>query len=41
MDKYTIDQIVDAIMLASDEVIEAIQYMDQDMLKDVLMDFIS
>ena len=39
-DKYTIEQIVDAIIQASDDVVAAIQYEDRDMLEDALRDFL-
>lgn len=37
-EKYTIDQILDAITQADDEIVSAIQYQDRDMVRDVLMD---
>lgn len=39
-DKYTIEQIVDAITQADDEIVAAIQYQDADMVRDVLMDYL-
>lgn len=39
-EKYTIEQIVNAIVQADDEVIAAIQYNDREMLKDVLQDYL-
>ncbi len=39
-EKYTIEQIIDAIVQADKEIIQAIQYKDREMLKDVLKDYI-
>lgn len=39
-EKYTIDQILDAIVQADDEIVTAIQYQDADMVRDVLMDYL-
>lgn len=39
-EKYTIKQIVDAIMVASDDVLAAIDFGDWGMLEDVLKDFV-
>lgn len=39
-EKYTIEQIVDAITQADDEMVSAIMYQDRDMVRDVLMDFL-
>lgn len=38
---YTIEQIIDAIVQADDEIIQAIQYKDREMLEDVLKDYLS
>ncbi len=35
-EKYTIEQIIDAIVQADEEIIHAIQYKDREMLEDVL-----
>lgn len=40
-EKYTIEQILDALVQADDEVVAAIQYKDRDMLRDALMDFLT
>ena len=39
-EKYTIEQIIDAIAQADDEMIEAIQYKDREMLEDILKDYL-
>ena len=39
-EKYTIEQIVDAIIQASDSVVAAMQSDDRDMLEDALRDFL-
>ena len=37
-ERYSLEQIVDAITRADDSVLHAIQYKDRDMLEDVLRD---
>lgn len=39
-EKYTIEEIIDAIVQADDEMICAIQYRDREGLKDVLKDYL-
>lgn len=39
-EKYTIEQIIDAIAQADDEIICAIQYRDREGLEDVLKDYL-
>ena len=39
-EKYTIEQIIDAIVQADDEIIAAIRYKDREMLEDVLKDYL-
>lgn len=39
-EKYTIEQIVDAITQANEEIIQAIRYKDREMLEDVLKDYL-
>ena len=39
-EKYTIEQIVEAIMQDGEEVIAAIGYDDREMLEDILMDYL-
>ena len=39
-EKYTIEQVIDAIVQADDEIICAIQYGDREGLEDVLKDYI-
>ena len=39
-EKYTIEQIIDAIVQADDEIISAIKYKDMEMLEDVLKDYL-
>lgn len=39
-EKYTIEQILDAITQADEEIIEAIRYQDRDMLEDLLKDYL-
>lgn len=39
-EKYTIEQIIDAIVQADDEIICAIQYRDREELENVLKDFL-
>lgn len=40
-EKYTIDQVLDALIQADSEAIEAIAYQDRDMLRDVLQDYLT
>lgn len=40
-EKYTIDQILDAITQADEEVIVAIVHKDREMLEDALRDFLN
>lgn len=40
-EKYTIDQVLDALVQADSEAIEAIAYQDRDMLRDVLQDYLT
>ena len=43
-EKYTVDQIeeiLDALVQADTEVITAIRYKDRDMLRDILIDFLT
>ncbi len=39
-EKYTVEQIIDAIVQADEEIIVAISHKDREMLKDVLKDFL-
>lgn len=39
-EKYTIEQILDAITQADEEIISAITFKDREMLEDVLKDFL-
>ncbi len=39
-EKYTIEQVIDAIVQADDEIICAIQYGDREGLEDVLKDYL-
>lgn len=39
-EKYTIEQIIDAIVQADEEVVEAIRYKDREMLEDVIRDYL-
>lgn len=39
-EKYTIEQIIDAITQADNEIIQAIQYKDREMLEDILKDYL-
>lgn len=39
-EKYTVEQIVDAITQADEEIVQAIRYKDMDMLEDVLKDYL-
>lgn len=38
---YTIEQIIDAIAQADEEIIQAIRYKDREMLEDVLKDYLN
>ena len=38
---YTIEQIIEAIVQADEEIVQAIQYKDREMLEDVLKDYLS
>lgn len=38
---YTIEQIIEAIAQADEEIVQAIQYKDREMLEDVLKDYLS
>lgn len=38
---YTIEQIIEAIVQADDEIMQAIQYKDREMLEDVLKDYLN
>lgn len=38
---YTIEQIIDAITQADEEIIQAIRYKDREMLEDVLKDYLN
>lgn len=38
---YTLEQIVDAIMQGGEDVIQAIEYEDREMLEDVIKDFLT
>lgn len=40
-EKYTIEQIIDAIVQADEEIIQAIEYQDREMLEDVLKDYLN
>lgn len=40
-EKYTIEQIIDAIAQADGEIIGAIQYKDREMLENILKDYLS
>jgi len=40
-EKYTIEQILEALIQADDDVVAAIQYQDRDMLRDLLIDYLS
>lgn len=37
---YTIEQIIEAIAQADEEIVRAIQYKDREMLEDVLKDYL-
>lgn len=39
-ERYTLEQIIDAITQADDEVVAAINYRDREMLEDVLRDYL-
>ncbi len=39
-EKYTIEQIIEAIMQADEEIIQAIEYQDREMLEDILKDYL-
>lgn len=39
-EKYTIEQIIDAIVQADEEIIVAISHKDREMLEDALKDFL-
>lgn len=39
-EKYTIEQILDAIVQADEEIIVAISHKDREMLEDVLKDYL-
>lgn len=39
-EKYTIEQILDAITQADEEIVEAIRYKDREMLEDLLKDYL-
>lgn len=39
-EKYTIEQIIGAITQADEEIIQAIQFKDREMLEDVLKDYL-
>lgn len=38
--KYTIEQILDAITQADEEIVQAIQYQDREMLEHLLRDYL-
>lgn len=40
MEKYTIEQIIDAIEQAGEDIVVAIMYNDRDMIEDILRDFL-
>ena len=40
-EKYTIEQIIEAIAQADEEIIQAIRYKDREMLEDVLKDYLN
>lgn len=40
-EKYTIDQILDAITQAGEEIIVALTHKDREMLEDILKDFLN
>lgn len=39
--RYTIDQIMDALIQADGDVITAIRYQDREMLRDLLVDYLA
>ncbi len=39
-EKFTIEQILDAIKQADEEIVEAIRYKDREMLEDLLKDYL-
>lgn len=39
-EKHTIEQVLDAITQADEEIIETIRYQDRDMLEDLLRDYL-
>ena len=39
-EKYTIEQIIDAIVQAGEDIVAAITYKDRDMLEDIIRDFL-
>ena len=39
-ERYTLEQIIDAITQADDEIVDAINYRDREMLEDVLRDYL-
>ena len=39
--KYTIEQILDAIAQSSNSIVNAIEYGDREMLKNVLMEYLN
>lgn len=39
-EKYTIEQVIEAIVQADEEIIQAIQYNDREMLEDVMKDYL-
>lgn len=39
-DRYTIEQIIDAIVQAEDEIMSAFLYKDREILEDVLKDYL-
>ena len=39
-EKYTIEQIIEAIVQADEEIVQAIEYQDKEMLEDVLKDYL-
>lgn len=40
-EKYTIEQILDAIVQADEEITQAIRYKDREMLEDALKDYLN
>lgn len=39
-ERYTIEQIIDAITQADEEIVQAIRYNDREMLEDILKDYL-